>query len=747
MRTLNEGSGNNIYDFFGNNIACSCGKKTCTCSKKEEPCEKKEEKISCGCPIKLSAECIRWTAESTTYLPILTNENLESILIKIEKALEQGSPTDITIQNVGNGKQVYKGLVPNDTYQFRTITSNNGVVSTQTNDTINFSLNLDYIQDNIIFPNTPNLQQVLEAGNTAISGNNTLLLTADYIAFANTSYLPQANSSLSAELFIFNSEHFLVQDTSIPKLGLVYHSDYSDTFIENSLITKKYVDDSISNLPPLEWGSIEGDINNQLDLFNTFYTQTQLDSLLLGKENTFSKNTAFNKDFGITVGTVAQGNDNRINNGQTAFGWGNHASAGYALSSAVTASLALKLDKPTTTGNTTTHPFVVLENGSGASARYPAGDLGKNLANSDLNQTGTRNYDTAAFPLFIKNLPDRKTNTAFTEFWGADSNGQWARIGYPAFKAQAESWTQTQRDEFATILNGGFTTGTMSINLISPPVFEKENNDIYILLRGAGLNLHPINRKIEILRASDNVVLAEIPNGQIQTYSSGTDLVFYYNFYTLGEGVYKIKITNGVTQYISGRNFEIATDVENIDLSGNSFDILTSYTNTLSYATNDSVLFEGEIQGTNTPTPIFSAISQELFAMGDDWYLEIAMNSTHTGGNTNGGANETRIGVGYSNTVNALLYQELNFFRYNKSNSSPPIQKGLKNQTLLAVAVPFTTSVIFIKQGNLLTVLEGSQVYSETISNNSGYSLMLKVPNRNIKEIVSIQIVKAFKFN
>lgn len=50
-------------------------------------------------------------------------------------------------------------------------------------------------------------------------------------------------------------------------------------------------------------------------------------------EPVFSKNTAFNKDFGTTSGTVAQGNDSRIVNGQTAYGWGNHASAGYALSS------------------------------------------------------------------------------------------------------------------------------------------------------------------------------------------------------------------------------------------------------------------------------------------------------------------------------------------------------------------------------------------------------------------------------
>lgn len=49
----------------------------------------------------------------------------------------------------------------------------------------------------------------------------------------------------------------------------------------------------------------------------------------LGGEPAFSKNTAFNKNFGTASGTVAQGNDSRINNGQTAYGWGNHASAGY----------------------------------------------------------------------------------------------------------------------------------------------------------------------------------------------------------------------------------------------------------------------------------------------------------------------------------------------------------------------------------------------------------------------------------
>lgn len=65
---------------------------------------------------------------------------------------------------------------------------------------------------------------------------------------------------------------------------------------------------------------------------------SQVLTALNGKENSFTKNTAFNKNFGTVEGTVAQGNDSRINNGQTAFNWGNHASAGYALANGSNAS-------------------------------------------------------------------------------------------------------------------------------------------------------------------------------------------------------------------------------------------------------------------------------------------------------------------------------------------------------------------------------------------------------------------------
>lgn len=44
---------------------------------------------------------------------------------------------------------------------------------------------------------------------------------------------------------------------------------------------------------------------------------------------TLAANRTLSVNYGTTAGTVAEGNDSRINNGQTAFSWGNHAEAGY----------------------------------------------------------------------------------------------------------------------------------------------------------------------------------------------------------------------------------------------------------------------------------------------------------------------------------------------------------------------------------------------------------------------------------
>jgi len=64
-------------------------------------------------------------------------------------------------------------------------------------------------------------------------------------------------------------------------------------------------------------------------------------------EPSFSKNTAFNKNFGTAVGTVAEGNDSRILNGQAAYDWGDHSLAGYLTSYTETDPVYSAWDKST----------------------------------------------------------------------------------------------------------------------------------------------------------------------------------------------------------------------------------------------------------------------------------------------------------------------------------------------------------------------------------------------------------------
>lgn len=61
----------------------------------------------------------------------------------------------------------------------------------------------------------------------------------------------------------------------------------------------------------------------QLD--NRYYTENEITSLLAGKENVFSKNTAFNKNFGTISGTVCAGDDSRLSDSRTPVNHGNEA--------------------------------------------------------------------------------------------------------------------------------------------------------------------------------------------------------------------------------------------------------------------------------------------------------------------------------------------------------------------------------------------------------------------------------------
>ncbi|WP_118973118.1 pyocin knob domain-containing protein [Taibaiella koreensis] len=110
----------------------------------------------------------------------------------------------------------------------------------------------------------------------------------------------------------------------------VTNSDQVPEGTNNLYFTNTRARNALSGSTPITYNSGTGQIGIKQAASGTNGYLSGADwNTFNSKEPAIAKNTAFNKNFGTVSGTVAEGNDSRINNGQTAYGWGNHAAAGY----------------------------------------------------------------------------------------------------------------------------------------------------------------------------------------------------------------------------------------------------------------------------------------------------------------------------------------------------------------------------------------------------------------------------------
>lgn len=110
----------------------------------------------------------------------------------------------------------------------------------------------------------------------------------------------------------------------------VTNSDQVPEGTANLYFTNARSRNALSAVAPVTYNSASGAIGiGQAGASANGYLSSSDWNTFNSKEPAFGKNAAFNKNFGTAAGTVAEGNDSRINNGQTAYGWGNHAAQGY----------------------------------------------------------------------------------------------------------------------------------------------------------------------------------------------------------------------------------------------------------------------------------------------------------------------------------------------------------------------------------------------------------------------------------
>lgn len=351
-------------------------------------------------------------------------------------------------------------------------------------------------------------------------------------------------------------------------------------------------------------------------------------------------------------------------------------------------------------------------------------------------------------------LPDKSADVTYNKFLLMNDLGDIAKaqsIGN-ALESGLNGVSTAQALRIAQLLNGGKgSAGTMSVNLISPPIIQNRYDTVeYVLLRGANLYLDNNNYAIEILNESKQNVVATIPQNQIQLYADGTQLIFYYNFHQFPEGKYFLRITSGVKVLTTTLDLKIVLNIENINLETIVWENTTSEGIVLS--PNDiyngrNLVVNTNNHGTWGVTNSYSFKSNELFEEGADFYIECDLTLNQSVGSTDANHHDTRIGIGYSDIINSLAPIPNIYMSIKKGNFNT-ISHGLQNSNYLTnVGVPVTINFIIIKTGNLFRLIQGNRQYSITLSNNSGYSMYLQTSKKLTTNTYTLSFLRAFKFN
>lgn len=421
------------------------------------------------------------------------------------------------------------------------------------------------------------------------------------------------------------------------------------------------------------------------------------------------------------------------------------------------------IKKPTSTITqpNTSFKYALLLDEEGNSTKMLAGDLGKNLANSKPNNTPNSGInlvtpwylDTNGIPLFIRGLPDKSNDATFNKMRVQDANGQEAWSNGKNFALSIPSLlSEAEKTAFKTEMNGGFTVNSMSVAIILPMVVKLENAPTYILVKGTGLNFNPNSFKVEIMDEAESRVIATVPNNQVQLNQNGTDLIFYYNFSSIGAGRYKLRLSNGVATYTSGISFLVKDTVSFIDLNSTSFEVKTrnDIRNKFTQVSNTGVIYKADADvypfGSSGDFPLLSAMKQTGLTMNDDFVI---MMTTGSSGADTGNGNVFRIGITNS-SINALNADLIGGLAYLTAASHNDINGGGSVTSVLNTL----SNIILMKQGTILTtIINGSngRMVSSNISvikNSSPVNvkgLFSNISNGD-RASVSLNVILAYKF-
>ncbi|MEG0695753.1 hypothetical protein [Algoriella sp.] len=245
-----------------------------------------------------------------------------------------------------------------------------------------------------------------------------------------------------------------------------------------------------------------------------------------------------------------------------------------AFNGCVDEEFGLVLYKPTETGTVTEFPYVVGIDAEGNSAQLPAGDLGKNFANTNLNVSTNRKHTGTAsvefgFPFICSNssvrysgLLDKSADATFNQLLGSDSNGNMAKVGLNAVTNAMSKSTDAQKDAWrlAQRKTGEiYSTSQPRVDFLFPNIIKNESFIQYIRIKGSNLFIDTRENTLSWVKLRNKVTLQEylVPIvNVIQT--DPTYMSFGIDFSNIPLGVYLIKIYNHQLQMTNADTTELS---------------------------------------------------------------------------------------------------------------------------------------------------------------------------------------------
>lgn len=434
-----------------------------------------------------------------------------------------------------------------------------------------------------------------------------------------------------------------------------------------------------------------------------------------------------------------------------------------------------KLEIPSTEGNAHDYPKIIGLDDNGNVAKLPAGDLGKNIANSSLTSVAGSGLtlgadwavDTSGFNYLVEGLPEVSNDSAYSSFLSQNNSGKIGKSnGKQVFLSVPDSLTDAERTAWKTSMNGGWTTNTMSVANVFPNIIKSVNYGIFITINGANLNLNPSSAIISLINELSDVEHI-IPNSQI-TYGNANLISIWFKPNTFTDGEYRIKIFNGAaTTQTSGLNNIIITS------TANSIDLNTLTWNKIAHTQSevDNVLhingstIDFVTNASNKPLEaelsiVGSAKSNQIFAGTDNFSLKGSIILT---GNIYliGGA---LIGLANANNSNSLTIDTLVSLKISiEGGNWVSLKKSINEQSSVPlynlpdfnqVRVDFVIS----KRDNMVSISlnhntgydNTTQIYQtvqKTIPENTPLSISFKGLNANNPAVaVKVLLEEAYKF-